>query len=446
MPVLVCLAAMATELEALTGEVESGGLDHLDDGELLRFWQEFEGLRNRLPMVEHRLVLEAGARDLPGRFCQSSVARLMAQTLRLSAGEAARRVRAADQLGGRVSMLGELQPPVRPVLAAAQAAGTVNPEQVDAVLRGLDQVDRRGYDPADLTRGEELLAGYAQVFGPKDLKMCVDRFVDTLDPDGSVPDESLIEDRRMLELRRCRDGSWRGEFRLTGTAGAKLAAVLGPLAKPRVSTMTTAEGRLVEQPDPRSHPQRMHDALEEVLDRVLRAGSQPGWGGAPATVIITMTEESLRSRTGCGTTSEGTRLSAAAVLELAEQAEVIPAVLNDASAVLSLGRSRRIASREQTLALVARDGGCSFPGCDHPPEWCERHHIEAWIDDGPTDLDNLTLLCRYHHHNFAARGWGCRLNLDGLPEWVPPRHVDRQQRPLTNHRIVAGRTDMGRAA
>ena len=126
-------------------------------------------------------------------------------------------------------------------------------------------------------------------------------------------------------------------------------------------------------------------------------------------------------------------------MALATAAEIIPAVLNRSGAVLTLGRSRRIASRSQTLALAARDGGCSFPGCDLPPPWCERHHITAWIDGGGTDLDNLTLLCRYHHHNFAARGWTCRLGDDRLPLWIPPRHVDREQTPLRNARLALPR-------
>ena len=44
------------------------------------------------------------------------------------------------------------------------------------------------------------------------------------------------------------------------------------------------------------------------------------------------------------------------------------------------------------MALIARDAGCSFPGCTHPPQWCDRHHILDWILGGLTDLDNLTLL------------------------------------------------------
>ncbi|HTF41784.1 MAG TPA: HNH endonuclease signature motif containing protein, partial [Propionibacteriaceae bacterium] len=90
-----------------------------------------------------------------------------------------------------------------------------------------------------------------------------------------------------------------------------------------------------------------------------------------------------------------------------------------------------------TIALYARDQGCSFPGCDTPPEWCERHHILAWADGGTTDLDNLTLPCAYHHHNFLAKGWECRMGEDGLPEWLPPWWINRNRTPLINARIRA---------
>jgi hypothetical protein len=47
------------------------------------------------------------------------------------------------------------------------------------------------------------------------------------------------------------------------------------------------------------------------------------------------------------------------------------------------------------------------------------------------------LVCVYHHHNFATRGWTCRINPDGLPEWRPPKSVDRDQKPMINTRITA---------
>jgi hypothetical protein len=50
-------------------------------------------------------------------------------------------------------------------------------------------------------------------------------------------------------------------------------------------------------------------------------------------------------------------------------------------------------------ALVVRDGGCTHPGCDRPPGWCEAHHIEHWADGGTTTLDNLRLYCDRHHHD-----------------------------------------------
>ena len=50
---------------------------------------------------------------------------------------------------------------------------------------------------------------------------------------------------------------------------------------------------------------------------------------------------------------------------------------------------------------------------------------------GPTDLDNLTLLCGYHHRNFEALGWACQMT-DGVPEWLPPRWLDPEQKPIRN--------------
>jgi hypothetical protein len=152
-------------------------------------------------------------------------------------------------------------------------------------------------------------------------------------------------------------------------------------------------------------------------------------------VIVTISAEDLTARTGVGESSDGTLIPAARLLELANEAQILPAVLTAPGECLLLGRSRRIASRHQTYALIARDGGCSFPGCTHPPEWCDRHHIREWIDGGTTDLDNLTLLCRYHHTRFASRGWTCHITNGIIPEWTPPHWHDKQQQPLVNNRI-----------
>ena len=56
-------------------------------------------------------------------LCQGSMRRVLTSVLGVSKREAARRVRAAEAVGPRTSMLGEALEPIRPVLAAAQQAG-----------------------------------------------------------------------------------------------------------------------------------------------------------------------------------------------------------------------------------------------------------------------------------------------------------------------------------
>jgi len=434
-PVELALDACETAFAHLLKLVGDAGLNDHDDLGLVAIMQRVERLRNRHALLDHALVAEGKARRLPETLTQRSMAGVLAWALRISRGEAARRVRAAEQLEARRSVTGEALAPLRPALAAVQEAGEASPEQIDVCLRALATVDHRGFDPAEVSAAEELLAGFAVAFAPKPLADLARQVVERVDPDGSLPADEVDAGRRHLSLRTARNGMCVGEFRLTPTLGAKLKAVLSPLAAPRNSMVGEVEGRPVIELDPRHHGQRLHDALEDVCHRLLRSGTLPDSGGTPASVIVTIRAEDLQRCTGAGTTSDGTQLSGASVFELVDSAVCFPAVVDTKGVVLSMGRTSRLATLGQTMALVARDGGCSFPGCEHPPEWCERHHVTAWIDGGATDLDNLTLLCRYHHRQFLARGWTCRTT-DRLPTWTPPRWVDPQQRPLRNTRIT----------
>ena len=224
------------------------------------------------------------------------------------------------------------------------------------------------------------------------------------------------------------------EGKLTNTVGAELHAILDPLTRPRPTTVEI-DGKTVEIADERHYGQRVHDALEDACGRLLQLADRPATGGTPASVIVTVQLEDLLAKAGIAETTDGSQLSTDQLLRIADQAEIWPTIIDRNGVPLALGRTRRIATRGQTMALIAREGGCSFPGCDHPPQWCDRHHIIDWIDGGPTDLDNLTLLCRYHHTHFLQKGWTCRMNVDGLPEWIPPRWIDQQQQPQLNGRI-----------
>ncbi len=70
---------------------------------------------------------------------------------------------------------------------------------------------------------------------------------------------------------------------------------------------------------------------------------------------------------------------------------------------LNYARKRRLVTQRQKRVLQARDKGCRFPGCK-TVKYTNAHHIIHWSDGGNTDLDNLVLLCSYHHHQVHEGG------------------------------------------
>ncbi len=95
-------------------------------------------------------------------------------------------------------------------------------------------------------------------------------------------------------------------------------------------------------------------------------------------------------------------------------------IVRHGSEILDVGRRRRLATPAQRRAVRARDGGCVFPECDAPREWCDVHHLHGWADNGPTDLDNLALLCRRHHVACHEGRWTLRRRPDTTMEAIPP--------------------------
>jgi len=102
-------------------------------------------------------------------------------------------------------------------------------------------------------------------------------------------------------------------------------------------------------------------------------------------------------------TADHTPITPAAMRRLVCDAGVIPVVLGGPT--IDLGTRRRTITTAQRNALIARDGGCVFPGYDKPPSWCDGHHVIHWIDHGPGESWNLTLLCSAHHHAVHEGAW-----------------------------------------
>jgi hypothetical protein len=152
----LALDAFDTALNDVIDTVETGGLDQLTAHEKVAVWQRFETFRNRLPLIDHNLIADAEATDLPETYCSSTLTRFLVQVLQLSPGEAASRVRAAAAVGPRKSMLGEQLEPVLPRLAALQRAGVVSPEKVQIVERAMHKLSRPGLHPDDVDTAEQL--------------------------------------------------------------------------------------------------------------------------------------------------------------------------------------------------------------------------------------------------------------------------------------------------
>ena len=117
----------------------------------------------------------------------------------------------------------------------------------------------------------------------------------------------------------------------------------------------------------------------------------------PVLRVSTSLDALLEGLHRAGITDSGESLSAATVRRMACDAEIIPTVLNSKGRVIDVGRRTRRVSEALRCVLIARDGGCVWPGCDAPPSRCDAHHIKHWADGGLTNADNLALLCHRHH-------------------------------------------------
>ena len=206
-----------------------------------------------------------------------------------------------------------------------------------------------------------------------------------------------------------------------------------PITGSRIETVLSRKmDELWRQEDPRNRAtpgQRMADALEILLTR-------PGDDGdrSQRTRLLLIAEyDAVTKALRKARLADGTPIPAQKVRDLACDAEVLPALFRGASQPLDLGRARRIASSSQRIALVARDRKCV--GCGASANWCQAHHIIPWQPGGPTDLDNLVLLCSRCHHKVHDNGWRVRRTPTGQYSLrPPPTQYGRPPRPRHPYR------------
>ena len=417
-PVRSALAQLAAARQALCA-VDPATLGR---DELLELLTVLETDVRQRAAVGFALVAEVEARGIAAELGCSSTAVLMSERLRIGRREAAGRVRLAAELGPRRALSGPPSPAKFPLVAAAVAEGAICDRHAALICRTIDDLPDAVLEQAGAV--EATLVEHARTLNPDQLAVLTRTVRACLDPDGVLASERDHDRHRHATLAVLPDGSGRLQAQLTGEATAVWQTILSTLARP---VPDTGDG----EPDRRSAGQRRHDALLDAGRRLLRAGTLPAAAGAPATVLLTLTLEELEARTGLATTAHGGVISVPQALRIAAEADIVPVVLSDAGGVLGYGLTRRTASIGQRRALAARDGGCSFPGCDRPPDWCESHHVIGWADGGCTDLENLTLVCGFHHREHRKRGWTCHIT-NGVPYWRPPSWIDHTQTPRRN--------------
>ena len=189
-----------------------------------------------------------------------------------------------------------------------------------------------------------------------------------------------------------------GMVGLRGTLDPEGAAILKGAIDPLSAPCPEKDdhGRTVSS-DTRTPARRRLDALLTIVQRgVASADGVPTTDKAKVVVLIDL-ETLVGDVRGTGTTLTGDVLSPGVVRRMACDAEILPMVLGGDSEPLDVGRSRRLFTRGQRLALVARDKGCSFEGCTVPATWCDAHHVVHWGHGGRTSVGNGALLCPRHH-------------------------------------------------
>ena len=411
-------------------------LASLTRAELVGVLDEYETLLCQLPSVGHRLLaqLQAGstAREL-GAKSWNEVLRLR---WRLSTAEAGRRLGEAAELGPRRSLTGEPLPAVLPVVAAAQGAGLITADHVrvlrDAVahLPGfVDQVTREQFE-ADLVR-------VAVGVGPKELKDTAALRLFLLDQDGPEPDDTeRARTRGVTMSRQGRDAMTALTANLDPEAAAVMEVLFAKFAAPGMCnpadeqpcTSGTPSQAQIDN-DQRSLAQRQHDALV-VIGRIALMSDLGQLNGLPVSIIVRTTLQDLESRAGIGVSGGGTKIPIRDVIRMGGHASHYLAVFDQATgAALNYFRARRIASPAQRIMLIARDGGCTKPGCIVGAYGCQAHHGEAdWAAGGNTNVDVMALACGTDNRLVDDDGgYTTTLTAGGVVQWHPPPGLDHGQ-------------------
>ncbi|MEM9465475.1 MAG: HNH endonuclease [Actinomycetota bacterium] len=301
--------------------------------------------------------------------------------------------READQVVARGELLAAL-----PEVEAALSAGEISGAHVDALAKAADRTT------VESVAGSRLLAIAKEK--PAD---AMRRQVESHVRRESTADQAA---RRNARQRRARRG-----FLTHADMGVlpvewddSVFAEVRAVIDDEVNRAYHADGGRDGAAERRTPQQRFADVVADLLlGRERRAAGPPA---VRTQMIVVVHPDGAGEIPGVGP------LPPCEVERLACVSDLHGAVFSRDGQPLWLGDRVRLASDAQWRALIVRDGGCV--GCGAHPARCEAHHVRWRRNGGPTDIDNLVLLCRHHHHLVHDAGW--RVIRGPAGDWalVPP--------------------------
>ena len=218
--------------------------------------------------------------------------------------------------------------------------------------------------------------------------------------DRPAPDDD--DDRGSLFCSRLPDG--------TGALNGTLDVEGRELFETALRLATTRDS---EDEPKRTWGQKRLDALKVVCKHFLdNQTSRDGGSHRPHISVIT-TLEDLTNGGGGGRYADGTLVDPVSLSTYLCDCNIHRVLLDQPNARIDIGSATKTISADLRSVLIIRDHGCRFPSCDRPATWCDAHHVQWWTRQGPTNQDNLVLLCRKHHQTLHKRGWHAKVEPDG---------------------------------
>lgn len=291
-------------------------------------------------------------------------------------------------------------------LATALGDGAVTVGHVDAMAR----VVNRDRTPL-ITDHMSTLVDHARSLALRDFAVVMRRWAAYADDTLATDTHEQKWERRHLYASVTLDGWVAGTFLLDPAGGRTLLDRLDTLAPPDPAHRPHG---------PRSLPQRRADALTHLA--ATATDERPVAQVPNLNVVVDLPSlihqtDSLTARRDL----DGIGPIPRSVFEqLACDATVTRLVTAGRSVVVDMGRAVRVVTGAQKRALAVRDRHCRFPSCQRTARWCDAHHIVPWTHGGPTNLDNLVLLCRRHHTLIHQTQWTIQRTDNGVTTFTHP--------------------------